>query len=70
MRYARLATHSQREREQGNRTTVREMRLLLLFSLHEISQQFFSYMAGPEKTDVLELLPTQTYPLTLLLACL
>lgn len=66
MRYARLTTSSQREMEQCNRTTGWEMRRLLLFSLHEIGLQLFTYTAGPGK-NVLKLLPTQTYPLTLVL---
>lgn len=49
MRYAKLITHSQREMEQHNRTTGWEMRLLLLFSLYELSLQLFTYMAGPRE---------------------
>ena len=53
LRYARLATRGQREREQHNWTTGWEMRLLLLFSLREIRLQLFPYTAGPGKNRCL-----------------
>lgn len=61
---AGLPTCSQRE--QSNRTTGWEMRLLLLFSLHETSLQLFLYLHGWPRL-VFKLPPTQTYPLTLAL---
>lgn len=64
--YARLATCSQREMEHRNRTTGWEMRLLLIFSLCETSATLYLHI-WPKKKHVLELLPNQTYTLTLVL---